>query len=179
MSSPRRPRLRFIESAESATICNSWSTNCGTTSVPSRNPVSAMSAIRPSMMTLVSRIFWFERPSASAAEEPAERRKIEQIAFRRPGDRADIGKQEQAHHLRKVKDVRIGGAGLTDHQAYQRGAEQPRDHPEHHAEQALEADARDPALEDDRRHSKRRAHQRRGPERRVRRAEVPRGDAEN
>ena len=56
MSRPRRPRLRFIESDESATSCSSFSTNCGMTSVPSRNPVSHTSAIRPSMMTLVSRI---------------------------------------------------------------------------------------------------------------------------
>src|ERR1019366_537933 len=56
MSSPRRPRLRFMESAESATSCSSRSTNCGITSTPSRNPVSAISAMRPSMITLVSRI---------------------------------------------------------------------------------------------------------------------------
>ena len=56
MSSPRRPRLRLSGSDESATNCSSFSTNCGTTSVPSRKPVSTMSATRPSMMTLVSRI---------------------------------------------------------------------------------------------------------------------------
>jgi hypothetical protein len=56
MSSPRRPRLRFSESLESATSCSSLSTNCGMTSVPSRKPVSQMSAIRPSMITLVSRM---------------------------------------------------------------------------------------------------------------------------
>ena len=56
MSRPRRPRLRFSESAESATSCSSFSTNCGMTSVPSTKPVSQTSAMRPSMMTLVSRI---------------------------------------------------------------------------------------------------------------------------
>ena len=56
MSRPRRPRFRFIESAESATSCSSFSTNCGMTSVPSTKPVSQTSAMRPSMMTLVSRI---------------------------------------------------------------------------------------------------------------------------
>ena len=56
MSRPRRPRLRFMESAESATSCSSLSTNCGITRVPSRKPVSQMSAIRPSMITLVSRM---------------------------------------------------------------------------------------------------------------------------
>src|ERR1017187_1008412 len=56
ISNPRRPRLRFMESAESATSCNSRSTNCGSTMTPSRKPVSAMSAMRPSIMTLVSRI---------------------------------------------------------------------------------------------------------------------------
>ena len=57
MSRPRRPRLRFRESEESATICSSRRTNWGIISVPSRNPVSQTSAIRPSMMTLVSRTF--------------------------------------------------------------------------------------------------------------------------
>ena len=56
MSSPRRPRFRLSESAESATSWSSFSTNCGMSSVPSMNPVSQMSAIRPSMITLVSRI---------------------------------------------------------------------------------------------------------------------------
>ena len=55
MSSPRRPRLRFIESEESATSCSSLSTNCGMTIVPSMKPVSQISAMRPSMITLVSR----------------------------------------------------------------------------------------------------------------------------
>ncbi len=56
MSRPRRPRLRFIESAESATNCSSRRTNWGMTRTPSKNPVSATSAIRPSIITLVSRI---------------------------------------------------------------------------------------------------------------------------
>jgi len=49
------PRLRFSGSDESAMCCNSRRMNCGMTSVPSRNPVSVMSAMRPSMMTEVSR----------------------------------------------------------------------------------------------------------------------------
>ena len=62
MSRPRRPRLRFSESEESATCCSSRSTNCGTTSVPSRKPVSQMSAMRPSMITEVSSIlYWWSR----------------------------------------------------------------------------------------------------------------------
>ena len=54
MSSPRRPRWRFDPSVESATTCSSRSTNSGTTIMPSMKPASAMSAMRPSMMTLVS-----------------------------------------------------------------------------------------------------------------------------
>ena len=54
MSRPLRPRTRFRESAESAMCCSSSSTNTGMRSVPSRKPVSQISAIRPSMMTLVS-----------------------------------------------------------------------------------------------------------------------------
>ena len=65
MSRPRRPRLRFIESEESATCCSSRSTNWGTTSVPSRKPVSQISAMRPSMMTEVSRtLYWWRREAS-------------------------------------------------------------------------------------------------------------------
>ena len=64
-SSPRRPRLRFSESEESATCCSSRSTNCGTTSVPSRKPVSQMSAMRPSMITEVSSTLYWCRREAS------------------------------------------------------------------------------------------------------------------
>src|SRR6266850_6418606 len=69
MSSPLRPRFRFRESWESAMYCSSLRTNCGTTRVPSRKPVSQTSAMRPSMMTLVSRIlkFCLWPPSAQAA----------------------------------------------------------------------------------------------------------------
>ena len=68
MSRPRRPRLRFSESEESATCCSSRSTNCGTTSVPSRNPVSQMSAMRPSMITEVSRtLYWCSREESRKA----------------------------------------------------------------------------------------------------------------
>ena len=59
-SRPLRPRFLFIESEESATCCSSRSTNWGTTSVPSRKPVSQMSAMRPSMITDVSStLYWW------------------------------------------------------------------------------------------------------------------------
>ena len=68
MSRPRRPRLRLSESDESATCCSSRSTNCGTTSVPSRKPVSQMSAMRPSMMTEVSStLYWCSRVESRKA----------------------------------------------------------------------------------------------------------------
>src|SRR4030042_1517272 len=57
ISSPRRPRVRRSSSGESAIYCSSSRINLGTRKVPSRTPVSEMSAMRPSMMTLVSRIF--------------------------------------------------------------------------------------------------------------------------
>ena len=50
-----RPRVRFKRSAESAICCNSSSTNTGINNVPSINPLLQMSAIRPSIITLVSR----------------------------------------------------------------------------------------------------------------------------
>ena len=68
MSSPRRPRFRFMESEESATCCSSRSTNWGTTSVPSRKPVSQISAMRPSMITEVSSIlYWCSREASLKA----------------------------------------------------------------------------------------------------------------
>ena len=67
-SRPRRPRFRFSESEESATCWSSRRTNWGTTSVPSRKPVSQMSAIRPSMITEVSRIlYWCSREASLKA----------------------------------------------------------------------------------------------------------------
>ena len=68
MSSPRRPRCRFDPSVESATTCSSRSTNSGTTIMPSMNPASAISAIRPSMITLVSSTLALRRVGRSAAK---------------------------------------------------------------------------------------------------------------
>src|SRR5260370_28662905 len=54
ISNPRLPRFRRIVSAESAICCNSFNTKRGTTNVPLIKPVLLMSAMRPSMMALVS-----------------------------------------------------------------------------------------------------------------------------
>ena len=54
ISRPRRPRLRFVASAESEIICNSFNTKSGTISGPSIKPVLQSSLIRPSMITDVS-----------------------------------------------------------------------------------------------------------------------------
>ncbi len=53
-SMPRRPRWRRMPSGESAIYCNSFSTKRGMRSVPGKKPVLAISATRPSMITLVS-----------------------------------------------------------------------------------------------------------------------------
>ena len=58
ISRPLLPRFLFIESAESAIICNSWRTKFGITSIPSRKDVSQISAILPSIITLVSSILY-------------------------------------------------------------------------------------------------------------------------
>ena len=54
MSKPRRPRILFIESAESEISCSSCKTKFGTNMVPSMKPVLAMAWTRPSIITLVS-----------------------------------------------------------------------------------------------------------------------------
>ena len=60
ISNPRRPRFRFIASAESEIICNSFKTKTGTTNGPSINPVAHSSLIRPSIITEVSNNFAVE-----------------------------------------------------------------------------------------------------------------------
>ena len=67
ISSPRRPRCLFDPSVESATTCSSLSTNSGTTIMPSIKPASAISAIRPSIITLVSSTLAFGRVARSVA----------------------------------------------------------------------------------------------------------------
>ncbi len=68
-SRPRRPRLRLAESEESATNCNSCKTNRGTITRPSKKPDSAISTIRPSIKTLVSRIFVVKLEATILGEE--------------------------------------------------------------------------------------------------------------
>ena len=57
ISRPRRPRFRFVASAESEIICNSFNTKRGTIRGPSINPVLHSSLIRPSIITDVSSSF--------------------------------------------------------------------------------------------------------------------------
>ncbi len=81
MSSPRRPRLRLMESDESAIICSSCRTNCGSTSTPSRKPVSQMSATRLSMITEVSMILRAAQRRAVGGEQPLEHFHVQQVAL--------------------------------------------------------------------------------------------------
>ena len=93
MSRPRRPRLRRSASDESAMCCSSSSTNRGTTSVPYMNPDSTISAIRPSISTLVSTTIRGS-PSRRAGSAPGAGRA-------RPlgsGDEVVPLGDEQAHH---------------------------------------------------------------------------------
>ena len=57
ISSPLLPLTLFRSSEESAICCNSSNTNFGTISLPSINPVLHISAILPSIITLVSNFF--------------------------------------------------------------------------------------------------------------------------
>ena len=57
ISRPLLPLTLFRSSEESAICCNSFKTNLGIISLPSINPVLQISAILPSIITLVSKIF--------------------------------------------------------------------------------------------------------------------------
>ena len=57
ISRPLLPRFRLSVSEESAICLSSSNTTSGITSGPSTNPVLQISAIRPSIITLVSKIF--------------------------------------------------------------------------------------------------------------------------
>ena len=57
--------------------------------------------MRPSMMTLVSRILKDWLGHLLAAEQPAQRRQIQHVAFGRAHHQADIGHPEQQQNLEK------------------------------------------------------------------------------
>ncbi len=133
MSRPRRPRLRFIESDESATSCSSFSTNCGTTSVPSTNPVSQMSAMRPSMITLVSSI-----AIAACAAWPGEtaRRGAAARAIRpAAADHEPEVRQRQQDQAVQEHDARVPDIGPVHRGADRLGRGQPDRAAEQRAQQ--------------------------------------------
>ncbi len=131
------------------------------------------------MITLVSRIFWLRARFRLGAEKAAQRGEIQQFAFGRAGHRANIGKEQHAHNLREMDDVRSIAANAAEHQTHQRGAEQPGSDAEDHADEPLQADALDPALQHNGKQAESRAHKRRRPEVLFRRPEVPGGKAQN
>ena len=85
-SRPRRPRARRCGSVESATRCNSCSTNTGITSSRSTKPVEIRSPMRPSMMAEVS------TSMASGCAWRAGRSRSERSRGRRPS-RVLVGPQ--------------------------------------------------------------------------------------
>ena len=63
--------------------------------MPSRNPVSQISAMRPSMMTLVSENLVDLLRSDARRRKLRQARKIQQIALIRTNNEADVGHQKQ------------------------------------------------------------------------------------
>ena len=105
------------ESEESATCCSSRSTNCGATSVPSRNPVSQMSAMRPSMMTEVSRtLYWWRRVESRKA------------AMMRAGSNHSplLAADDDAHVAEEHDQQRVHEVLADDVEAVERAPDQPR-----------------------------------------------------
>ena len=66
------------------------------TSVPSMKPVSQTSAMRPSMMTLVSRTLKLFLALALAGEDAAQRGEVQQVAFVGPQHQSDIAQEAVA-----------------------------------------------------------------------------------
>ena len=83
--------------------------------------------MRPSMMTLVSRILWFVADVRFAAENAAERAEVQQFAFGRARDRAKVDEQQQTHDLDEVQRRRSYRTQRPEHHADQRRADQPGD----------------------------------------------------
>ena len=137
MSRPRRPRLRFSESEESATCCSSRSTNCGATSVPSRKPVSQMSAMRPSMITEVSRIlYWWSREESLKAA--MMRAGSSHSPLRAPDHDTHVAEEHHQQHVHEVLAHDVEPGQRAPDQA--RG-EQAGDAPDQRAHQVVAGDA--------------------------------------
>jgi hypothetical protein len=98
---------------------------------------SAMSAMRPSMMTLVSRIL---RSSSAAGggppEEGAAGAPVEFAALVGADDDAAVGHPEQQHDLEKRDGIAVGGEGLGEDEGHEIGAEDGQDAADGGAEEA-------------------------------------------
>ena len=92
--------------------------------------------MRPSMMTLVSRILSDFLDDFFAAEDAAEGRQVQHVALLGAHDEADVGHQEQEAHLQKG----LGG-GFTQYERHEKSAHNSEDAAARGADQALEADA--------------------------------------
>src|SRR5688572_19563543 len=150
MSRPRRPRLRFIESDESATSCSSLSTNCGITSVPSMKPVSQRSATRLHQRAIheagvaevgdaavddhrgVENLVVPGR--AGGAEQRHQPRRLEPLALARADDQAEVRKEQQDEAVQE-RDALIAVIDPEQRFADALGEEQPDGATEESAEQ--------------------------------------------
>ena len=82
--------------------------------MPSRNPVSAISAMRPSIMTLVSRIC-SSFSLLLSAKDPAQRREIEHIALVGSNHETHISHEQHYYNLQKTLGW-TGRDAVSNHQ---------------------------------------------------------------
>jgi len=106
---PRRPRLRFSESAESATSCSSFRTNCGNDEgAVDKSRFSQTSAMRPSMITLVSRIRYRARWVRPRRNRLMRRAGSSHSPCLAPITRAQVRQGDQDEAVQKL-DPRVAG----------------------------------------------------------------------
>jgi len=94
ISRPRRPRARLMGSLESAICISSRRTKRGTTRMPSRKLDSIRSAMRPSMITLVSSSSRLSAGSAGRSGRRDDQREILLVAAHGEDD-ADVAKAQE------------------------------------------------------------------------------------
>ena len=107
--------------------------------MPSIKPASAISAMRPSMITLVSSTLALFRVGPIAGEQRAQRRGIQQIALAGAHQQAHIGHQQQHKDLQHRRSRRAE-RGRAQHQAKQRRAKDAQHAAGHRADQPAQAE---------------------------------------
>ena len=99
-----------------------------------------MSAMRPSMMTLVSRILWLRFGLLLASENPAQRRQIQQVALAGADDQSYIGHDQHDEKLQEALGRTCVNA-VADDETEKVGADDSEDAADDRADKPLQADA--------------------------------------